>query len=1745
MGPQLLAVTDYSDAKDFLDKIGEEVYKEVHGAALERSNGKLEGKLSRATFEKKQPGRQTPGNPCQLLYQYHTNVTSGYDNENPCKDRPEVRFSYTEGAECNKNKIRGSNSNKDGACAPYRRLHLCDQHLEKINDYENITNDTLLVDVCLAAKFEAESLKTYRAQYQEKYGDTGSPICTVLARSFADIGDIIRGKDLYLGNNKEKENLEKNLRQIFKKIYDNLGDTEVRKHYSDDDEGTENYYKLRNAWWEANRLEVWKAITCSAAGGTYFRKTCVAGNETGSNCRCVTNYVPTYFDYVPQYLRWFEEWAEDFCRKKKIYVGIVKTNCRGEKGKIYCSGDGFDCTKTIRAIGKYAISNECTKCSVWCRSYKRWLENQKQEFLKQKKKCENEISGSRRQKRGARGSNSDNNGYEKIFYEKLKDSGYENVNKFLKKLSDEEVCKKVQDGGTIHFEKVNTGGTAGSGGASGGTAVAGDSGTNDASQGTFYHSKYCEECPECGVEEKSNGQFINRTNDDAECKEKKEEYNIPTGVGGTKINVLYSGKGRGDITKKLKDFCEKQHNEDGGNNEEWECYYKDSNDNICKMKNIVKNGKDHDKIMSFNDFFNFWVGHVLNDSIDWRTQLTKCLSEDKLKKCKNGCNKNCKCYERWVDKKKGEWKNIKDHFDKQKDIVEQQGLLGDGIKSPYFVLEYVLEEFYFPIIQEAYGDAQAIQGIKKTLDKKKKEGVADTSNQKTIIDYLLEHEGDDAKKCVTNNPHEKCPTTDTGSLARSAVNPPDKPPLADGGDVTSHVESDSDEDESEGEDDDEGGGQESAEAPTAKDTTVEVKDTDEGSPPKVEVDTKLDVCETVAEALTSGNLNEACTQKYGYPQRHWGWKCIPSDTKSVATGEGGGENSRARRDTSGVVTATGSSGAICVPPRRRKLYVGKLEEWAKTSGNTVVSGQATLTTSASTSSPSHSRDVDATLREAFIQSAAVETFFLWHKYKAENTKKPQGGSPLLPQSPVPLSGSDDSDPQTSLQRGTIPPDFLRQMFYTLGDYRDICVGNTDVVIKGSSEEHKKAMETIQAKIQQILPKNGGTTPPGEKTTPTEWWDENGKKIWEGMLCSLTYKEKDEKGTPQVDPTVRAQLWDSGKNTPIEKYDYKTVTLKDESVAKPKPAGDTQPPTLKDFVKLPPFFRWLHEWGSDFCGKRKRMLKNVKKACREKDDGDDKFCSGDGHDCENGELKHKDMFADLFCRDCHEQCRKYRKWIDIKFVEYHKQENTYGKELQKLSTSSNNGGDDNKKFCTEIKKHSTAANFLKALKHCKDDQGNSDQDDEDKLNKIKFEDIPQTFSRSTYCETCPSYVVNCNRGTRGKDPCTPHNEKGKSWEKIFSENGGNSGKTTTIDVHIIDRRGPFIKEYLNNSQKSEKSNDLFNASRLFKGLRKQQWTCKFNKEKKMDVCKLKNFNPEIDLNEYTTFKVFLEYWIQDFIEGYYILKKKIDLCTENGENTCDGDSKNDCACVKEWVEQKSTQWGKIQEHFNNPEQEYGEGNDIKSKVKMFLVTLIPRIAAANDKRKFDELTDFLKAYECKCVDNAGNSEKDVVECLLEKLKDKIGECKKNHAPTSGSDCNTAPTSDTPPDDEEDLLLQETEEKPEEAKKNMIPKICGEMPTQPAEPEASAGPAPAPAPAPAGPEEPEQDLENKEALPTKPEGPPPKVPEAKKKEKKQRSPRGVKPPKNVFDHPLLKTALMSSTIMWSIGIGFAAFTYFFLK
>ncbi|ETW15017.1 hypothetical protein PFFVO_06072, partial [Plasmodium falciparum Vietnam Oak-Knoll (FVO)] len=419
-----------------------------------------------------------------------------------------------------------------------------------------------------------------------------------------------------------------------------------------------------------------------------------------------------------------------------------------------------------------------------------WIEKQKEQFDKQVKKYGTEISGggggggrsgSGRKKRAA--TTTKYEGYESKFYKELQNNGYQTVDKFLEKLSNEKACTAVDDndGGTIHFEKVNTGGTAGTSG--------GASGTNDKNEGTFYRSEYCQPCPVCGVKKVNNGgNQWEEKNKSEQCNNIKLYKPIKPEVG-TPIRILKSGEGETEIKEKLEQFCNQINRgttNNGGNGtggvaggsggnsdsqdlyQKWTCYqihqvekdknpegeddeddgnYVEKGGGLCILeKNKNKKEKEKEKKSdpepkeiqkTFYDFFYYWVAHMLKDSIHWKKKLEKCL-KNKSKKCGNQqCKDDCGCFEKWVNRKQQEWEQIIIHFKKQE---------GFGVFGHDYVLEGVLQKKeLLTSLQEGYGDANEIKHIKQLLEDE--ENVVDDSKKKNTIDKLIDHELTDATKC--------------------------------------------------------------------------------------------------------------------------------------------------------------------------------------------------------------------------------------------------------------------------------------------------------------------------------------------------------------------------------------------------------------------------------------------------------------------------------------------------------------------------------------------------------------------------------------------------------------------------------------------------------------------------------------------------------------------------------------------------------------------------------------------------------------------------------------------------------------------------------------------------------------------------------------------------------------------------------------------------------------------------------------
>ncbi|ETW29726.1 hypothetical protein PFFCH_02842, partial [Plasmodium falciparum FCH/4] len=278
--------------------------KDIKGKASNDAKKKgisLKGYLRQAKFyHEYSKHRNVPENPCNLNYIFHTNVWHDRANDrDPCLFSRAKRFSNEGEAECGSDKIRDNGERSaGGACAPYRRRYICDYNLHHINENNIRNTHDLLGNVLVTAKYEGESIV-------KNHPNRGSSeVCTALARSFADIGDIVRGKDLFLGGpSQEKKKLEERLKTMFENIkknnYSTLKDLSLEQ--------------VREYWWALNRNDVWEALTCNApTGADYFvYKPDSLLNFSSDRCGHNNNDGPlTNLDYVPQFLRWFEEWAE-------------------------------------------------------------------------------------------------------------------------------------------------------------------------------------------------------------------------------------------------------------------------------------------------------------------------------------------------------------------------------------------------------------------------------------------------------------------------------------------------------------------------------------------------------------------------------------------------------------------------------------------------------------------------------------------------------------------------------------------------------------------------------------------------------------------------------------------------------------------------------------------------------------------------------------------------------------------------------------------------------------------------------------------------------------------------------------------------------------------------------------------------------------------------------------------------------------------------------------------------------------------------------------------------------------------------------------------------------------------------------------------------------------------------------------------------------------------------------------------
>ncbi|ETW33309.1 hypothetical protein PFTANZ_05972, partial [Plasmodium falciparum Tanzania (2000708)] len=268
-------------------------------------------------------------------------------SDGPCAGKNQGRFNIGENW-----KTGGTVSSKDHVFLPPRREHMCTSNLEYLQT--NISplngsdgsvkgrskiNDSFLGDVLLSAKSEADFIKKkYKRQKASNGFMDEATICRAMKYSFADIGDIIRGRDLWERNG-DMVKLQGHLKTIFGHINKSLkktlnGNTKYEKD-------GEPYTKLREDWWEANRDQVWKAMQCPTT-----TKPAVIIIKCGTDTPLM--------DYIPQRLRWMMEWAEWYCKAQSKYYGDLVSACgKCQEKKTECTQGTDDCEQCKGACSKY------------------------------------------------------------------------------------------------------------------------------------------------------------------------------------------------------------------------------------------------------------------------------------------------------------------------------------------------------------------------------------------------------------------------------------------------------------------------------------------------------------------------------------------------------------------------------------------------------------------------------------------------------------------------------------------------------------------------------------------------------------------------------------------------------------------------------------------------------------------------------------------------------------------------------------------------------------------------------------------------------------------------------------------------------------------------------------------------------------------------------------------------------------------------------------------------------------------------------------------------------------------------------------------------------------------------------------------------------------------------------------------------------------------------------------------------
>ncbi|ETW33445.1 hypothetical protein PFTANZ_05836, partial [Plasmodium falciparum Tanzania (2000708)] len=349
-------------------------------------------------------------------------------------------------------------------------------------------------------------------------------------------------------------------------------------------------------------------------------------------------------------------------------------------------------------------------------------------------------------------------------------------------------------------------------------------------------------------------------------------------------------------------------------------------------------------------------------------------------------------------------------------------------------------------------------------------------------------------------------------------------------------------------------------------------------------------------------------------------------------------------------------------------------------------------------------------------------------------------------------------------------------------------------------------------------------------------------------------------------------------------------------------------------------------------------------CRGKE-GDKKNCSGDGLRCDEKVPENEKIYEGFHCPSCANSCRFYKKWIEGKKIEFHKQSNAYSN--QKEKAESNNGATNNKEFLEKLKQYESIHLFLDSLKNgpCKN---NNDESGTVKTENshIKFDDA-KTFVHTNLCDPCSKFKIKCENGyCSGGDGDTKEKCDGKT--DISAEDIETIGKSPAELIMRISDNG-------SNGFEGDGLQQACGSANIFKGIREDKWKCR--NVCGVHICKRENEGDK----KYITMKELLKRWLEYFFQDYNRIQKKLKPCTKN-----DKGSKCIKGCVEKWIEEKRKEWKTINDNYLK---KYKSGDDGGNNLTNFLEQLQSLTELDKVMQPCESLDKFKALLKCNDTDSS--------------------------------------------------------------------------------------------------------------------------------------------------------------------------------